>query len=92
MNDLLFIISDVIETPEGVAICGTSPELDSLEDDEIASLLNGTILVDLPRGMAVQSVSIVKSSISLFGKRNVFLLLFGNEPDETWLGRSVYRK
>jgi len=91
MSDLLFIISDVIETPGGVAICGTSAELDSLQDEEIASFIHGAILVDLPIGKVVQRVLKVKSSISLIGKRNVFPLLFGHEPDETWRGRSVYR-
>lgn len=94
MTELLFTISDIITTPEGVAICGTSPKLDSLQDAEIAALINGLIVVDLPAERSTQRVLKVQSTISLIGKKNVFLLLSCKDKniDLTWRGRSVYLK
>lgn len=91
MNDAFFTIVDVFATPEGTVLCGVSPGLDPLEDAEIAALINGLIAVDLPTGRSIHRVTKVKSTVSLVGKKNVYLLLPDEEVNPTWLGCCAYR-
>ncbi|MGE0085794.1 MAG: hypothetical protein AB7S75_15395 [Desulfococcaceae bacterium] len=76
----IFTIYDIFEVPNrGIVIGGINPEFDRMSYDEIKKIVGKTIEIHKPDGVIIKScVADFDISISIVGKKNLFILLEGD--------------
>ena len=89
----LFEVGDVLATPKGLVLGGTSNDLDSLPENELTTLLSDVKTIDVAMsdnsrlsGIRVSDYSI---TTSVGNRRNIFLLVGDEIPQGSVLAGAI---